>query len=880
MQPCSNRPSADAATEPAAVRDLSDSEQFARQKSDNARKLTWLESLGGVGLFEVALPTGTITASPALRAMLGGSSEPCLVPLDTCPWIPASDQAYVTAFWRMATPGQPFEFRHRVVRSDGKIMTVRHRGIVERFDDGDLHGVGLLQDITAHVDAEHRIKELTCRDEVTGLPNRASLREEVDLEAAALRSRGGANSASDTVSLALIVLHVPTIRDLGELAGSGASNSLAMTIASRLGEQCSPGDTLARIGEAGFALLPDSGQCQTSESLVARARRLRAAVNRPARIGPSERLPQCTIGIAGFPGDADDPENLIDRAESASLGTAIGTIAFAGKADPNVIRSLQIESALPGAIIAGELSLAYQPVMDLTNGEIAAVEALLRWRSPTLGEIPPAEFIPLSERSDMVLVVSGWVLREACRQAIAWRQAGLHAPRITVNLSPCLLQQPDFSAWVQRVVLECHCDPSWLGLEVAETALVDDAQQAAAVLRGLKAIGFEIALDDFGTGHANLNRLHRLPVDVVKIDRSLIPDVLVSPETASVTRAIINMSHGLQLRVLAEGVETEDQLQTLSTNGCDLVQGHYFSKATSADEIATMLREDRRLPAQFLRGAKAQRTLLLVDDDDNILSSLRRLLRGEGYQILFAHGAMEGLKLLAETHVDVILSDQRMPGMTGVEFLRRAKELVPDTVRMVLSGFTDLQSVIDAVNEGAIYQFLTKPWDDEKLRNRIADAFRKKGMADENRRLAREIEAAKADLEQMNERLQQAVSRHSDHAQVLARAANGVRRILDSLPAVIIGVDSDNLIVFVQGDPAQFDSRIPAVIGGPAAMLPSPLAEVLHKPDSTATPLEIGSRRYLAFRRTLPATDNTLAHLLILFPSEPFAAPLAAGADA
>ncbi len=861
------------------MRDLPDPERFARQRADNTRKLTWLESLGGVGLFEVAFPAGTLTASPALRAMLGESSDPCCVPLDACPWIPASDQAYVTAFWRMATPGQPFEFRHRVVHSDGRAMTVRHRGILERFDGGEFHGVGLLQDITAHVEAERRIKELTCRDEVTGLPNRASLREEIELEVAALRSRGGAAPASDTIPLALIVIDVPTIHDLGTSTGFGASNSLAMTIASRLGELCGPGDTLARIGEGGFAVLPDPGQRQTSETLVARARQLRTAVNRPARIGVSERFPHCTLGIAEFPGDADDPANLIDRAQSAAAEGAPGSIAFAGKADPHVVRSLQVESALPGAIPAGELSLVYQPVLDLTSGEIASVEALLRWRSPTLGEVPPAEFIPLSERSDMILAVSGWVLREACRQAVAWRAAGLRAPRITINLSPGHLQQPNFSAWVQRVVLECRCDPSWLGLEVTETALLDDAPQAAKVLRDLKAIGFEIALDDFGTGHSSLSRLHRLPVDVVKVDRSLIPDVLVSPETASVTRAIINMSHSLQLRVLAEGVETEDQLQTLSTNGCDLVQGHYFSKAVGADEIAAMLREDRRLPAQFLRGARTQRTLLLVDDEDNILSSLRRLLRREGYRILLAHSAAEGLKLLAETHVDVILSDQRMPGMTGVEFLRRAKELVPDTVRMVLSGFTDLQSVIDAVNEGAIYQFLTKPWDDEKLRNRIADAFRKKEMADENRRLAREIEAAKADLEQMNERLQQAVSRHSDHARVLARAANGVRRILDSLPAVIIGVDAEGLIVFVQGDPAQFDSRIPAVIGGPAAMLPGPLTEVLHNPDSTATRLEIAGRRYLAFRRTLPAADNALERLLVLFPSEPFAAPVAAGAD-
>ena len=271
---------------------------------------------------------------------------------------------------------------------------------------------------------------------------------------------------------------------------------------------------------------------------------------------------------------------------------------------------------------------------------------------------------------------------------------------------------------------------------------MEDSQHAAQVLHALKAIGFEIALDDFGTGYSSLSRLHQMPIDVVKIDRSFVSDVTAATEDASVTRAIITMAHSLQLLVLAEGVENELQLGLLAANGCDLIQGYYFSKPVPADAIETMLREDRRLPEQFMTRSNRGRTVLLVDDEEHILSCLEQLLRGDGYRIVRAHSAAEGLQRLADTPIDVIVSDQRMPGMTGVEFLRRARHLYPSTVRIVLSGFTDLQSITDAVNEGAVCKFLTKPWDNERLRAHVAEAFQQKEMVDENRRLAREGESA------------------------------------------------------------------------------------------------------------------------------------------
>ena len=254
-----------------------------------------------------------------------------------------------------------------------------------------------------------------------------------------------------------------------------------------------------------------------------------------------------------------------------------------------------------------------------------------------------------------------------------------------------------------------------------------DLDHARRILHELHAIGIAISLDNFGTSYSNLSVLRSLPLDVLKIDRSLIHDVTAAPEDVSITRAVLMLAKGLKLRVLAEGVETEGQLKLLIANGCELMQGFVFSAPLPASAIEQMLGSGRKLPETFLTRQIKKRTLLIVDDEENVISSLRRLLRGAGYHIVTASSGPEGLARLAEHDVDVIISDQRMPGMTGVELLRRAKELYPDTVRIVLSGYTELTSITDAVNEGAIYKFLTKPWDDERLRAHVAEAFMRKG---------------------------------------------------------------------------------------------------------------------------------------------------------
>ena len=323
-------------------------------------------------------------------------------------------------------------------------------------------------------------------------------------------------------------------------------------------------------------------------------------------------------------------------------------------------------------------------------------------------------------------------------------------------------------------------------------------------------------------------------MDVIKVHRSCVPDVTAATGDVSLTRAIINMAHSLQMKVMADGVETTGQLTLLIANGCDRMQGPVLSPPVDAHALVQLLASKITLPAHLLT-RRRERTLLLVDDEPNIVSALRRLFRREGYRIVTASSGAEGLQRMAEYEVDVVLSDQRMPGMTGVEFLRRAKELYPDTVRMVLSGYTELQSITDAVNEGAIYRFLTKPWDDERLLVHVREAFAHKELGDENKRLATEVVTASEALAAANERLEMVLNNQQQQIDQEAARANAVRDMLDLVPVPLLGVDPDGVIVLANQEAQRVLGHRTAVLGEPAeAVLQQPLPPMARELPATA----------------------------------------------
>ena len=537
---------------------------------------------------------------------------------------------------------------------------------------------------------------------------------------------------------------------------------------------------------------------------------------------------------------------------------------------PSPERTAELLRRLPQALANNQLCLHYQPQVSLRDGRIVGVEALLRWHDPVLGPVPAQELVAVAEHHGLIARLGPWVLETACRQAATWRDQGFGDLRVHVNVSPLQLTGPGLDTQVLDLLGRTGASPGMLGLELTESALLQDSPGVACSLQALRAIGVEVAIDDFGTGYSSLSRLRELPIDLLKMDRSFVKDIAQAGQSAALARAIVQLAHGMHIRVLAEGVETTQQATMLADDGCDLMQGFLFSQALPPDELSTWLQADRRLPLPGTQSAGRRPTLLLVDDEAHILSALRRLLRRDGYDILTADSGEAGLALLREQAVDVIVTDQRMPGMSGVDFLRQARALRPETVRMTLSGFTDLQSIIDAVNEGAVYKFLTKPWDDERLRAHVAQAFAHKHMADENLRLNQRVTQAHAQMAVLNQRLSLALAQQQDQAHVLAQGSDSMRALVDALPLAIVGVDPNGMLAYLNAGALR---GLPDAAGQLGDALPRDLAALLDRlraqpADSPALThgLSGSAQAWQAWLCHLPSGAAAQGELLVLAP--------------
>jgi CheY-like chemotaxis protein len=293
---------------------------------------------------------------------------------------------------------------------------------------------------------------------------------------------------------------------------------------------------------------------------------------------------------------------------------------------------------------------------------------------------------------------------------------------VAVNVSARQFAAGTVPAVVRKALQDNGVAPRWLEVELTESVMMHDSEHTQMQLNELAAMGVSISLDDFGTGYSSLGYLSRFRLDKLKIDQTFVKNITTDPRSAAIARATTALAHGLNLVVVAEGVETEGQLAFLRDMGCDKIQGYLFSRPLPVDELSVLLREQRML-ATVAVPPQRTRTLLLVDDEPGVLHALERAFRREGYRVLLASGAPQALELLAANDVQVVLSDQRMPHMDGTELLARARELYPHTVRMILSGYADLASIQQAINRGAIYKFLSKPWDDNELRAAVREAF-------------------------------------------------------------------------------------------------------------------------------------------------------------
>ncbi len=692
------------------------------------------------------------------------------------------DRARVDSFVQeLAARGQ-IEMEYRILRADGGLRWLRDRARVVRDAQGRaLRYDGIVTDITERKRYEEQLQFQATHDALTGLPNRSLLGDRI----AQALVRGG----RDGRSVAVLFIDLDQFKFVNDSLGHDVGDLLLRAVSDRLRSTVREGDTVARQGGDEFVIVLHEVARETDVAEV--AQKVLTALHPPFVVEDHELFVAASVGISLYPQDGEDVHTLLRAADMAMYRAKEegrnNFQFFAADMNARLSERLTLEGSLRHALEREEFALYYQPQVDLASGQVVGMEALLRWRHPELGLVPPVKFIPLAEETGLIVAIGAWVLKKACAQNKAWQDAGLPRLTVAVNLSARQFRRSDLVHGVLRVLEETGLPARCLDLELTEGTIMHDPERVADVLQQLSDMGVQLSVDDFGTGYSSLGYLKRFPIDKVKIDQSFVRDVTSDPDDAAIAKTIVSIAHDMRMKVIAEGTETEGQVEALRSYGCDEIQGYLFSRPLPADEFEALLRTGRRLESAGAR-PRAERTLLLVDDEANVLNAITRLLRPEGYRILRAESGEAALDLLATNKVGVILSDQRMPGMSGVEFLRRAKQIHPDTVRMVLSGYTELKSVTDAINEGSVYKFLTKPWDDDRLRAHIREGFQRYELRAENERLARELEQANAQLSRSKGELETEI-RHS------LGALRVSQEMLERLPIGTLGIDGEGVVV-------------------------------------------------------------------------------------
>lgn len=628
------------------------------------------------------------------------------------------DQPALTQLRDALRRGQTAAVLLRFQRKDGGLFWADLNIAPVHDDTGTVsHFVSILTDVTDRIEQSEQLSYLATHDRLTGLANRSLLIDRL--------SQTMTRSDRQDLHAAVVLIDIDRFKLINDELGNFAGNKLLIEFGQRLRECVREGDTVARLGDDEFAIVLDG--LRPGDDPTRPTHAVLRALAKPFRVNQVEYFLTASIGVAVHPHDGVTPDDLMRNAHLAmhriKRSGGNGFCCFSPDSDRRSHQLLAQENELHHALRREQFVLHYQPKLNLHDGSICGVEALVRWQHPERGLVPPGEFIPLAEALGLIQPMGEWVLNEACRQAREWMDAGLPPIRIAINVSAHQLRTAGLADAVAAALARHTLPASWLELELTESAVMDDIDRASAILEQISALGVSLALDDFGTGHASLSYLRRLPFNTLKIDRSFIQNLVNDPGDASLSLAIIAMAHSLGLRAIAEGVETEAQRDYLRKHLCDEIQGYLVSRPLPAAQAGQYLCDAATLAESAPDDGEGRPTLLLLDDEQDILNALHRVLRRSGYRILATTDPDEAFALLARNPVHVLIVDQRMPRMSGVEFLQRARKLYPNIVRMVLSGYADTDSVTGAINRGEVFRYLTKPWDPEELRQLVRMAF-------------------------------------------------------------------------------------------------------------------------------------------------------------
>lgn len=601
--------------------------------AEKEQRLAEAQQIARVGSWDLDFASNMLSASDELCRIYGyppgcfeGSFQRMLQVVH-----PDDRKAVEEAIERAVQSGHPFLFEHRIIQASGQIRTIQANGRVLTDANGAPQGLaGTVHDITERQAAQERLHRLAHYDVLTGLPNRRLFYESLAREMVIAREQG--------VSVALLYLDLDQFKGINDTFGHSMGDELLRQVAQRLLASTRIRDTVGRLGGDEFGLVAITAE--EPDDVVHMAEKLNEAMQKPFELAGHKVTVTPSIGIALCPSDSTDTETLIKYADVAMYhAKSAGRNTYRFYTPGMNVRArarLQLETDLRQALENGEFVLHYQPEIDINSGEWSGAEALLRWNRPGHGLVQPSQFVPALEETGLIVPVGRWVIRAACQQLSRWREAGIVGVSLSVNVSAKQMliprgnggsngrapDHPDDRGGICEHVGRCmkryRILPASLRLELTETALMSHADQTLGELAKLKDLGIQILVDDFGTGYSSMAYLKRFPIDTLKIDREFVQDLSHDADDQAITRAMINLAHSLKLKVIAEGVETREQLDFLQDEGCDRAQGFYIAHPMPGPELLKLFLDrgaglgdfSDRQPSLFGRGiVPGRRTL-------------------------------------------------------------------------------------------------------------------------------------------------------------------------------------------------------------------------------------------------------------------------------